>query len=89
MDVGNKSPKRERNTKVVRIPKEIYKEAEKLRNQRSQHPKDGSDPFAILAIVGISAFIGGLIGYAIANLQQQEQQQSDVNKKMKGGEEDE
>jgi len=79
-----------RHTKVVRIPKEIYEEAEKLRNLRSQRPKDGSDPFAILAVAGISAFIGGLIGYAIANLQQQEKR-SDAKErtKMEGGEGDE
>ena len=69
------SSERERNTKVVRIPKEIYEEAEKLRREYAQHRKDGSDPFAILAIAGISAFIGGLIGYAIANLQQQQKSQ--------------
>ena len=68
------SSERERNTKVVRIPKEIYEEAEKLRREYAQHRKNGSDPFAILAIAGLGAFIGGLIGYAIANLQQQKGQ---------------
>lgn len=74
---------RGRNTKVVRIPKEMYEEAEKLRKQYAKHPKNGVDPFAIIAVAGLSAFIGGLIGYAIANLQKQQKSQDE---RPKGGE---
>ena len=64
--MSDKSP-----TRVVRIPREVYEGAERLRKVYLKKPKDGSDPFALIAIAGISAFIGGLIGYAIANLEKQ------------------
>jgi hypothetical protein len=74
---------RRRQTTVVRIPREAYEEAERLRNEYMKRPKNGTDPFAIIAIAGISAFIGGLIGYAVANLQQQQQSVTDQKKEGK------
>lgn len=76
--------KSKRNTKVVRIPKEIYKDAETLREQYARHPKNGTDPFAIIAVAGISAFIGGLIGYGIAKLQEEQNLKTPKKKEVKG-----
>ena len=71
-----------RSTTVVRIPREAFEQAEKLRQSYLKKPKDGSDPFALIAVAGISAFIGALIGYAVASL---EKQQS-LKKMGRGGE---
>lgn len=60
-----------RQTRVIRIPRGVYDEAERFRLQCTKRPRNGTDPFAIIAIAGVSAFIGALVGYAIANLQQQ------------------
>lgn len=80
------SSKRREGTTVVRISKDAYDEAQKLREQFLKKPRNRSDPFAILAIAGISAFIGGLIGYAIANLQQPQQSQNGEESRQEGGE---
>ena len=71
------SEKYRRSTTVIRIPREAFDEAEKLRKSYLHKSKNGSDVFALIAVAGISAFIGGLIGYAVANLQQQQQPQKE------------
>jgi hypothetical protein len=78
--------KRREGTTVVRISKDAYDEAQKLREQFLKKPRNRSDPFALLAIAGISAFIGGLVGYAIANLRQSQQSQNDEESKQERGE---
>jgi len=74
---------RREGTTVVRIPRDAYEEAQKLRKEMLKKPRDGSDAFAILAIAGISAFLGGLIGYAIADMQKSQCRQES---KQEGGE---
>ena len=78
--------KRREGTTVVRISKDAYDEAQKLREQFLKKPRNRSDPFGLLAIAGISAFIGGLVGYAIANLRQSQQSQNDEESKQERGE---
>lgn len=60
------------DTTVVRIPREIYEEAEKLRKEFLKKPWDKTNPFTILAMGGKTAFMGGLIGYAIRKIEEQE-----------------
>lgn len=60
--------RRREDTTVIRIPKDTYEEAEKVRRKLRDRPRDGSDPFAIIAAAGIGAFIGGLVGFALANM---------------------
>jgi hypothetical protein len=62
------SEKYRRPTTVIRIPKEVFEEAEKYRQECLKKPKDGTDAFALIAAAGTGAFIGGLIGFAIATL---------------------
>ena len=57
------------DSKVIRIPRDAYEQAKKMRDTLLKKPSDGSDPFAIIATAGVSAFIGGLLGYAIANIE--------------------
>ena len=77
-------PRRRDETTVVRIPRDAYEEAQKVRERYLKKPRDSSDPFTIIAAAGIGAFIGGLIGYAIANLEKNQRKKS--GEERKGGE---
>lgn len=57
-----------KDTTVVRIPIEMYEEAEKLRKEFLEKPCTTSNPFTIVARGGPTGFIGGLLGYAISKL---------------------